>query len=64
MDNETQIILISLIDDLNKIKSDICNLTEKINNYLEKDINLKKDYNPDDYIEKEMILNASEKRRI
>ena len=24
MDNETQIILISLIDDLNKIKSDIC----------------------------------------
>ena len=64
MDNETQIILISLIDDLNKIKSDICNLIEKTDNYLKKDINLKKDYNPDDYIEKEMILNASEKRRI
>ena len=64
MDNETQIILISLIDDLNKIKSDICNLIEKTDKYLEKDINLKKDYNPDDYIEKEMILNASEKRRI
>ncbi len=64
MDNETKIMLISLIDDLNKLRDEICNLIEKTDKYLEKDYHSKKGYNPDDYIEKEMILNASEKRRV